>query len=82
MNLLTPEGLVIKTKMKGKTKLTIEMWSQKFDNVASFGLGILQRLLTNSCFWYFFATFLAALSSSRSLIVRWSVRLSEGFVKK
>ena len=51
---MTSEGLVIKTKQKMQEKLTVEMWSQKNDTVASFGFGIRQRLLTNSCFGYFF----------------------------
>ena len=46
-----PDGLVIKTKIKDLTELFIKMWFQKF--MASFGLGIRQRLLTISCFWYF-----------------------------
>ena len=46
--LLTSEGLVIKTKIKALKNLTIALWSQKCDRVASFVLGILQRCLTNS----------------------------------
>ena len=31
---------MIKTKIKGKKKLTIALWCQIFDRIASFGLGI------------------------------------------
>ena len=47
------DGLVIETKNKDWTNLTIKMWYQKFIKMASFGLGILQRLLTISWLCYF-----------------------------
>ena len=43
--LQTPESLVIKKKLKEYIKLTVEMWSQKLDKMASFGLGNHQRML-------------------------------------
>ena len=42
-DVLTSEGPVIKTKIKANKKLTIAIWFQKFDRVACFGLGILQK---------------------------------------
>ena len=47
------DGLVIETKNKDWTNLTIKMWYQKFIKMASFGLGILQILLTISWLCYF-----------------------------
>ena len=44
--LRTPEGLLIKTKMKGWKKLTVEIWSQNFYVMACLGLEVRQRLLT------------------------------------
>ena len=47
-----------KTKMKAKEKLPVEKWHQIFDSMNRFGLGICQRLLTISGFWYFSLYFL------------------------
>ena len=38
--LQTLEGIGPKTKIKGNTKLPLEMWSQKLARMASFGLRI------------------------------------------
>ena len=45
------------TKIKAKEKFTTERWTQILDRTDRLGPRIRQRLLTISCFWYFFATF-------------------------
>ena len=51
---LTSRGIVAKTKMKPKEKLSVEKLPQMFDRMNCIGLRIRQRLRTISCFWFFF----------------------------
>ena len=55
----TSSGLVTKAKVKAKEKLPVKKWPQIFDMMNRLGLGILKRLRTISCFWFFFVIFLA-----------------------